>query len=155
WAEDQILYDDPEGHEVDLGDMGKTSLTFREVRNPRTGKQVDPRFFDGSRLSEAERNDPRLALAKMITTNPYFAEAATNRGWGYFFGRGIVDPVDDFRWSNPPTHPELLDVLARDFREHGHDLKRLMRLIVQSRTYQLSSEPNETNQHDRINYARA
>ena len=155
WAEDQILFDDPDGHEVDLGDMGASSLTFRQVRNPRTGKTVDPKFFDGQKLTEAERNDPRLAFARMVTTHPYFAEATANRVWGYFFGRGIVDPVDDFRWSNPPTHPELLDALARDFREHGHDLKRLMRLIVQSRTYQLSSVPNETNKNDRINYARS
>src|SRR5262249_20146523 len=127
----------------------------RDVRNPRTGKQVIPTFFDGRSLTEAELSDPRLALAKMITTHPYFAEAAANRVWGYFFGRGIVDPVDDFRWSNPATHPALLAALASDFREHGHDLKRFMRLIVQSRTYQLSSVPNDSNKNDRINYARS
>ena len=62
-----------------------------------------------------------------MTSHPYFAEAAVNRMWSYFFGRGIVDPVDDFRSTNPPTHPELLEALARDFREHRYDLRHLMR----------------------------
>jgi hypothetical protein len=75
--------------------------------------------------------------------------------WSYFFGRGIVHPVDDFRVTNPPTHPELLEALANDFREHNHDLKRLIRLIVESRAYQLSSKANATNNDDRINYSRA
>jgi hypothetical protein len=75
--------------------------------------------------------------------------------WGYFFGRGIVDPVDDFRSTNPPTHPALLEALARDFQDHGYDLKHLIRLIVQSRTYQLSGEANATNRDDTINYSRS
>jgi len=153
WAEDQILFDDPEGHEIDLGDMGTTALAFRTVRNPRTQQPVDSQFFDGQVLSESERRDPRLALARMITASPYFAEAAVNRIWAQFFGRGIVDPVDDFRWSNPPTHPELLEALARDFRAHGYDLKHLMRTIVRSTTYQLSSTPNAANREDHINYS--
>ncbi|MSO22140.1 MAG: DUF1553 domain-containing protein [Acidobacteria bacterium] len=153
WAEDQVLFDDPEGHEVDLADMGTTSLTFRVVRHPRTQKPVAPRFFDGQGITEAEKLDPRLALARMITSHPYFAEAVVNRVWGYFFGRGIVNPVDDFRWSNPPTHPELLEALARDFREHGYDLRHLMRLIVRSTSYQLSSTPTATNREDLINYS--
>src|SRR5260370_1026787 len=97
--------------------------------------------------------DPRMRFAEWITSHPYFAEAAVNRIWSYFFGRGIVDPVDDFRSSNPPTHPELVKALARDFRESGYDLKRLMRTIVQSRTYQLSGTPNETNKDDKIDYS--
>ena len=153
WAEDQILFDDPDGQEIDLGDMGATALAFKQIRHPRTGKQVEPRFLDGRALSQAEKKDPRLALAAMITSHPYFAEAAVNRIWRYFFARGIVDPVDDFRWSNPPADPELLDALARELREHGYDLRRLMRRIVQSRTYQLSSAPNQTNQDDRIHYS--
>ena len=90
-----------------------------------------------------------------MTAHPYFAEAAVNRMWSYFFGRGIVDPVDDFRVTSPPSHPELLTELARDFKENGYDRKRLIRLIVQSRTYQLSSEPNWSNQDDQINYSHA
>jgi hypothetical protein len=106
-------------------------------------------------LPATARTDPRLSFAKLLTSHPYFAEAAVNRMWSYFFGRGIVNPVDDFRSTNPPTHPELLQALARDFREHGFDLKHLMRLIVGSRTYQLSGVPNETNRGDEINYSHA
>ena len=82
-----------------------------------------------------------------------FAEAAVNRIWSYFFGRGIVDPVDDFRLTNHPTHPELLEALAQEFRDNNHDVKHLIRLIVQSRAYQLSSEANETNKDDTNNYS--
>jgi len=99
--------------------------------------------------------DPRQKLAEWMTSNPYFAEATVNRMWGYFFGTGIVDPVDDFRTTNPPTNPELLAALAKDFRDTGYDLKHLMRTIVQSRTYQLSATPNESNKNDRINYSHA
>ena len=87
--------------------------------------------------------------------HPYFAEAAVNRMWSYFFGRGIVDPVDDFRSTNPPTHPQLLARLAQDFRTHNHDLRYLIRTIVTSRTYQLSGSPNATNADDRRNYSHA
>ncbi len=155
WVEDQVLFDDPDGHEIDLSDMGTTALAFRVVRHPRTQELVEPRFIDGQVITEAEKRDPRLALARMITSHPYFAEAVVNRVWGYFFGRGIVNPVDDFRWSNPPTHPELLAALARDFREHGYDLKHLVGSIVRSTTYQLSSTPNATNKDDLLNYSRS
>ena len=90
-----------------------------------------------------------------MTSHPYFAEAAVNRIWGHFFARGIVDPVDDFRSTNPPTHPELLAALAADFREHGYDLRHLMKTIVSSRTYQLSHRPNATNREDVTNYSRS
>jgi hypothetical protein len=99
--------------------------------------------------------DPRKVFAEWMTSHPHFAEASVSRIWGYFFGRGLVEPVDDFRTTNPPTHPELLQALAKDFRAGGYDLKRLMRTIVQSRTYQLSTIPNETNRDDRINYSRS
>ena len=75
--------------------------------------------------------------------------------WGYFFNKGIVEPVDDFRAHNPSTHPNLLDTLARYFRDNGHDLKKLIRIIVQSKTYQLSSHPNHSNEADFINYSHA
>jgi hypothetical protein len=90
-----------------------------------------------------------------MTSHPYFAEAAVNRIWGQFFSRGIVEPVDDFRSTNPPTHPELLAELAKDFSTHGYDLRRLMKTIVMSRTYQLSYQPNSTNAHDVMNYSRS
>jgi hypothetical protein len=90
-----------------------------------------------------------------MVQHPYFAEAAVNRIWAEFFGRGLVDPVDDFRSTNPATHPELLARLAAEFRRNGHDLRALMRLIVTSRTYQLSAETNPTNRADRVNYSHA
>jgi hypothetical protein len=86
--------------------------------------------------------------------NPFFAKALCNRMWGHFLGRGLVDPVDDMRETNPPSNPELLDALARDFIEHKFDVKHLIRTICNSRTYQLSSVPNEYNQHDQQNHAR-
>jgi hypothetical protein len=142
-----VIVDQPGGY----GEKGAGG----PVIHPRTKAQVVPTFLDGKIVPVAQRSDPREALAQWTTSNPYFAEAAVNRMWGYFFGHGIVDPVDDFRSTNPPTHPELLQALARDFREHRYDLKYLVRLIVTSRTYQLSSAPNETNKDDKINYSHA
>ena len=123
--------------------------------HPRTGRTVQPTFFDGRVLPENARIDPRRALAEWVTSHPGFARAAVNRIWSHFFGRGFVNPVDDFRSANPPTHSELLNELARDFRVHGYDLKHLIRLIAQSRTYQLSGRRNSTNEGDWINYSRA
>jgi hypothetical protein len=76
---------------------------------------------------------PADGVSRWVVSHPYFAEATANRIWGYFFGRGIVEPVDDFRSTNPPTHPELLAALASDLKSHGYDLKHLMRTIMQSR----------------------
>ena len=87
-------------------------------------------------------------------TNPFFARAVANRYWAHFFGRGIVDPLDDMRVTNPPSNPELLDALAKDLVDNHYSLKHLVKTIVKSRTYQLSSTPNEFNQHDKQNYAR-
>ena len=75
--------------------------------------------------------------------NPFFARSLVNRYWKHFFGRGLVDPEDDMRVTNPATNPELLDALAKDFVEHGFDLKDLVRTICTSTTYQLTAEPNE------------
>ncbi len=146
-----VIYEDPTGQEVDLFEKGKS----RKVLHPRTGEEVHPAFLDGTVLPEEKRADLRVYLADWAVSHPYFAEATVNRMWSYFFGRGFVNPVDDFRSTNPSTHPELLKALARDFEQSGYDLKHLMRTIVSSKTYQLSSQPNETNQHDRINYSHA
>ena len=142
---DTVIYDDPEGH----GQLGQGEKT----RHPRTKELVQPAFLSGEPLSLEKLHDPRLALAKWMVSHPNFAQAAVNRIWSYFFGQGIVDPVDDFRLTNHPTHPELLAALAQEFRDNHHDVKHLVRLIVRSRTYQLSSEANETNQDDAINYS--
>jgi hypothetical protein len=125
------------------------------VLHPRTKEKIVPAFLDGTRLPQDQWLDPRMHLAEWITSHPFFAEAAVNRMWSYFFGRGIVEPVDDFRSTNPPTHPELLKPLAQDFRDHHFDLKYLMRTIVQSRTYQTSGSPTPDNRGDKVNYAHA
>ena len=140
------MLDDSEGYSR-RGSMGK-------VLHPRTKKEVVPVFFDGTPLPADQARDPRMALAKWIVARPEFSETAVNRMWSLFFGRGIVNPVDDFRSTNPPSHPELLQALGRDFRMNGYDLKQLIRRIVHSRTYQLSAAPNDTNQDDQTNFAR-
>src|SRR5438093_5639607 len=98
----------------------------------------------------AEGEDPLQALAEWITSpqNKAFARSQANRIWFHLIGRGIVDPIDDFRPTNPASHPQLLDALARDFVEHKFDLRYMIRLITSSATYQLSSDPNETNAED-------
>jgi hypothetical protein len=146
-----VMFDDPAGREPDYGATKESA----KVIQPRTKRETPPTFLDGKPLPVSERADPRLSLAAWMTSQPYFAETAVNRMWSYFFGRGLVDPVDDFRSTNPPTHPELLAALARDFRENRHDLKQLIHRIVSSRAYQLSSIPNENNQDDRLNYSHA
>ncbi len=153
WVNDQIVYDDPDGQEYDWGELGRHEVEFKQVLNPRTKEPVTPAFFDGTDISPAHQRDPRMALANWMTSHPWFSEAAVNRMWGYFFDRGIVHPVDDFDSTNLPSHPGLLQELASDFRENGHDLRSLIRLIVNSRTYQLSSVPLENNLHDRINFS--
>src|SRR5439155_25113361 len=102
-------------------------------------------------------SDPRRALVDslMAADNPYFAPAAVNRVWANFFGRGMVEPVDDFRITNPCVNPPLLAALARDFVEHGYDLKQLMRTIMESRLYQLSSTANQYNLADTRYFSRA
>ena len=142
-----VLIDDPAGHGL-FGNGEK-------VIHPRTQEEVPPKFLNGVLLPEKERTDLRMRLAEWMTSHPYFSEAIVNRMWGYFFGKGIVDPVDDFRLTNPPTHPELLKALGRNFEENGYNLKHLIRLILQSRTYQLSGVSNASNRSDKINYSRA
>lgn len=146
-----VLVDNPGGG---FG-KGGTGGPGRPFLHPRSKQEVQPTFLDGTILPEDKRYDIRMELAKWMTAHPFFAEAAANRMWSYFFGRGIVHPVDDFRSTNPPTHPELLEALARDFKQHDFNLKHLIRTIVQSKTYQLSSLPNETNKDDVINYSHA
>ena len=110
----------------------------------------------GEPAALAVDDDPRTALVDWLTTpdNPYFARALVNRYWKHFFGRGLVDPEDDMRVTNPATNPALLDALADHFVEHGYDLEDLVRVICRSTTYQLSSEPNEYNAADRQSFSR-
>ena len=118
---------------------------------------MSPRPPDGPSVRAEEGADPRRALADWLTApdNPFFARAAVNRVWAAFFGRGLVEPVDDIRVSNPCVNPALLSALAADFARHGYDLKHLMRTIMESRLYQLSSTPNESNLADTRDFSRA
>ena len=127
-----------------------------QVTHPVTDAVMTPKPPDGPEMPYVEGQDPRHRLLDWISAsdNPFFAKALVNRVWAEFLGRGIVEPVDDFRASNPPTNPELLDWLAQDFAAHGYDLKHLMKTIVLSRTYQLSAEPNAHNLADTQNFSR-
>src|SRR5262249_53657079 len=88
-------------------------------------------------------------------SNPFFARSTVNRVWFHLMGKGIVDPVDDFRDSNPSANDELLDALARDFAAHQFDLKYIIRTIMNSRTYQLSAQANAFNKDDNKNFPHA
>jgi hypothetical protein len=146
----QVVMDHPTDMDLGTKDVGGSL----DLLHPRTKAVVKPAVLDNSQLNLTPECNPRQQLAHWMTSHPYFAEAAVNRIWGDFFARGIVDPVDDFRSTNPPTHPELLAALAKDFRDHGYDLRRLMKTIVSSRTYQLSHAPNATNRDDVTNFSR-
>jgi hypothetical protein len=123
--------------------------------NPRSGQQQPPRFLGGIEPKLAANTDRRQEFAKWLTapTNPYFARSLVNRYWSYFFHRGIIDPVDDVRNTNPPINPELLDALTKDFVDHKFDVRHLMKQIVTSATYQRSSIPTASNKHDEQNFS--
>jgi hypothetical protein len=125
------------------------------ARNPRSQQSLKPAGLGGAPLEVPAWEDPRHALVDWMADpqNPFFAKALANRYWKHFFGRGIVDPEDDMRVTNPPTNPELLDALAKSFIDSKYDLKQLVRTICRSRTYQLSSEPNEYNAADKLNFS--
>ncbi len=142
---EQILYDKASG----------------EVAHPKDGRVMPPGFpyaFDragrGPGTSKPTRRDE---LAGWLTApeNPFFARSLVNRVWSYFLGRGIIEPVDDIRSSNPPSNPELLDALEKDFIAHDFDVRHLMRTIARSRTYQASIATNEWNADDAVNFSHA
>ncbi len=127
-----------------------------EVEHPITKSQVAPKFLGGSTPTIPESADRRAILAEWIVSpeNPYFARATVNRVWQQYFGTGIVEPYDDFRSTNRPSNPELLDRLAEFFSSSGFRLKPLHRLILNSRTYQLSSRTDHAGPLDRNLFAR-
>jgi hypothetical protein len=120
------------------------------VVQPRTGQFLKPQPLDRSTPAIAPGDDPRVALAAWITDpkNEYFSGAMVNRLWRHFLGVGLVEPVDDLRASNPPTNPQLWTALNKEFVSHRFDLKHLMRLILNSRTYQLASATRPGNKAD-------
>src|SRR5207249_5772177 len=126
------------------------------VTNTRTGKTAAMKALDAEPVKLSMGEDPRHRLVDWMVDakNPFFARAVANRYWAHFFGKGIVDPVDDMRVTNPPSNPELLDALAKELVDSKFSLKHLVRTIVRSRTYQLSAVPNDSNKHDKKSYAR-
>ena len=143
---EEILYDQRQGY---------------DMKHPKDGRVMNPKFIvpaswsgTGAPPTDAGR---RQAYAEWVTSrdNPFFAKSTVNRVWSYFFGRGIIDPVDDIRASNPPSNPALLDALTKDFVDHNFDLRYLMRTIANSRTYQASVATNEWNEKDGENFSHA
>ncbi|MFQ3649283.1 MAG: DUF1549 and DUF1553 domain-containing protein [Gemmataceae bacterium] len=126
------------------------------VKHPVDDRDVPPQFLGGERPKLKKGEDRRAVLAKWLvsTENAAFARNLANITWAQFFGKGIVDPVDDMRVSNPPSNPELLDELGRRLAGYRYDIKKLVRDIVLSRTYQLSTTKNASNALDERNFAR-
>lgn len=124
--------------------------------NIKSGKALKPAALGQTELAIAPDIDPRLKLADWMSAkeNPFFAKALVNRYWKHFFHRGLIEPEDDVRDTNPPSNPELLAALEKHFVDSGFDLKSLVRVIVQSNTYQLSENPNASNKVDLQNYSR-
>ena len=129
-----------------------------ELTNPRTGQPAPPKFLGDDKAAPIAADADRLQiLADWVADpgNPFFAKAQVNRVWFHLFGRGLVEPNDDFRTANPPANPELLDALAADFAAHKFDLKHLVRVILNSQTYQLAAETDDTNRDDTTNFSHA
>ncbi|PQO27307.1 S-layer protein [Blastopirellula marina] len=124
--------------------------------NMKTGEKLRPAALGDSVGDITPEQDPRLLLADWISkpNNPFFAKAVVNRYWKHFFKRGLIEPEDDIRDTNPPSNPELLTALEEHFINSGYDLKELVRAITRSKAYQLSSAPNEFNLIDEQNYSR-
>ncbi len=131
--------------------------TRGDVRHLRTGQVMAPKFLGGDIAKVGPKQDRREVFAKWLTQkdNPFFAKSVVNRIWFHLMGRGIVDPVDDFRDSNPSANDALLNALADDFVKHDYDIKHVIRTIMNSRTYQLSATTNKYNKGDEKYFSHA
>jgi hypothetical protein len=141
------------------GDMGETVVYAKangDINHPRLLRPMEPTPLDGKAMSLDDLSDRRKHFANWLTdkNNSYFARNIVNRVWGHYMGRGLSHPVDDVRATNPASNEELFVALEKDFTSNGFDLRRLMRTIMNSTTYQLSSESNATNQRDDMFYSR-
>ncbi|MDE2757342.1 MAG: DUF1553 domain-containing protein [Acidobacteriota bacterium] len=139
------------GEEVIFHDGGTAAAI-----NPKTKLPVMPTGLGTSAFDISPEQDPRAVLADWMADkdNPFFARMLVNRYWKHFMGRGLVEPEDDMRGTNPATNPDLLDALAGHFVQGGFDLKELIRTICRSGTYQRSSHPNDQNADDSQNFSR-
>src|SRR5262249_3890330 len=138
------------------GEVVVQSQPDGDALHPRRGVAMPPAPLDAKPLALDSTADRRQFFADWLTRpeNPYFARALANRVWRNFLGRGLVEAEDDLRQPNPPTNPELFDALARDFIEHKYDVKHLIRTVMNSATYQRSSQPQKGNETDVRFYAR-
>ncbi len=132
------------------------SLGQPRASHPKTGESLKPAGLDGPIREDADLRDPREYLVDWMVNqeNPFFAKSIANRYWKHLLGRGIVEPEDDMRVTNPPSNVELLDVLAKQLVDSKYDVKSLIRSICNTRVYQLDSEPNGENLRDRKCYSR-
>ena len=140
------------------GNIGQVKEVFdrRELTIPERDAVVQATYLDGTQPQWKTRISSRRTLADWLTAkrNPYFAKSTVNRLWGYFFGIGMVEPVDDFGGANKPSHPELLDELAEEFIAHDFDLKYIIRGITASKAYQRSSRKTDDSQDEPRLFAR-
>jgi hypothetical protein len=129
----------------------------RSLPDPDTKRPLRPKALGGPEIAYEKGKDMREALFQWMRSpdNPFFARAFVNRIWGHYFGVGIVHPVDDFSLGNPASNDKLLDALAKDFVDSGYNIRHIERVVLMSRTYQLSSKSNETNKLDKNNFARS
>ena len=146
---------DPRLPGVGNAKLVQVNLAGGLATNPRSGQAQPPKFLGGDAPQLAANVDRREAYARWLTApeNPFFARGVVNRIWSYFFHRGIIEPVDDIRSTNPPINPALLEALTKDFIEHKFDVRHLMRRIVTSLTYQRTSIPSPSNQKDQLNFS--
>lgn len=137
----EVVYEKPDG----------------EVTHDRTKTVAEPEFPFACNFEVEDGATRRERLARWLTAadNQYFARSYVNRLWGYMFGVGIIEPIDDIRAGNPPTNPELLEYLRREFLDHHFDMRHILRMICKSRTYQLSIKTNRWNEDDGLNYSHA
>jgi len=138
------------------GDIVVFAKASGNINHPRLLKPLAPTPLDGTPMALDSNEDRRVHFAKWLTSpdNAYFQRAIVNRIWGNFMGRGIVDPVDDVRATNPASNEELFNALSKDFVEHGFHVKHLVATIMNSAVYQLSAEANATNQNDSKYYSK-
>lgn len=137
-------------------DLFITAATSGEIAFPKTGRPLAPTPYDGQPLALDSKADRRVYLADWLASprNPYFVRSIVNRVWRHYMGRGLIEPVDDLRATNPASNEPLMNALCKDLVDHHFDLKYLMRQILNSRTYQLTSRPRPENKKDDRQYSR-
>lgn len=139
------------------GEQAILSRGGADLPNPRTGQPVAARALGEPPADFSDVSDRRVILADWMTSpdNPYFAKAIANRIWAHYFGRGLIEPIDDMRQTNPPSNEPLMAALEDHLRQSKYDLKAFTRKLLLSQTYQLSSDANGSNVDDDQNFSRA